>query len=186
MSGGSITSRTRHQIWTLSHTGNWDNEKLDLDGDDNSSETDEHNDTRTHNAVNELTQRSFDTTPVTTFVGTYNPAGNMTDDGENYKYEYDAFYRLRKVKNQSNSLVSEYAYNGRGHQIGVHNDTDTDGDVDASDLWYYTAYDERWRPLSTFRSSDTSYSLQLGHRLGGMPCEGLDSCADSQVRLWEF
>jgi len=21
----------------------------------------------------------------------------MTDDGENYKYEYDAFYRLRKV-----------------------------------------------------------------------------------------
>ena len=37
----------------------------------------------------------------------------MTDDGKEYEYIYDAFGRLRKVKNTSTqTLVSEYWYNG--------------------------------------------------------------------------
>ena len=37
-----------------------------------------------------------------------------------------------------------------------HADTDGDSDVDSSDLWYYNAFDERWRKLATFRGSDTA------------------------------
>jgi len=182
LSGGSITSRTRHQIWTLSHTGNWDNEKLDLDGDDNWNETNEHDDTRTHNTVNELTNRNTDSIGGNEFNLSYAPAGNLTDDGENYKYEYDAFYRLRKVKNTSTSaLVAEYTYNGNGHRIGLHEDTDTDGDVDASDLWYYTAYDERWRPLSTFRSSDTSPKEDFVFHQAGLSGHGGSSYINSVI-----
>jgi len=182
LSGGTISSRKRHQIWTLTHTGNWDREKLDLDGDDNWNETNEHDDTRTHNTVNELTNRNTDSIGGNEFNLSYAPAGNLTDDGENYKYEYDAFYRLRKVKNRStNALVAEYAYNGRGHQISVHADTDSDGDVDSSDLWYYTAYDERWRPLSTFRSSDTSAKEDFVLHQAGLSGHGGSSYINSVI-----
>jgi hypothetical protein len=44
----------------------------------------------------------------------YDAAGNLTDDGKDYKYVYDAFGRLRKVNNQSDVLVAEYTYNGLG------------------------------------------------------------------------
>jgi hypothetical protein len=63
---------------------------------------------------------------------------------------------VRKTSRPLTPFLPRPSTNGRGHLIGVHNDTDTDGDVDANDLWYYSAYDERWRPLATFRSSDTS------------------------------
>ncbi|MGK2921725.1 MAG: hypothetical protein ACSLE4_02875, partial [Methyloceanibacter sp.] len=43
------------QQWTLNHTGNWDRDKVDLNGDGDFVDTDELDDTRTHNAVNELT-----------------------------------------------------------------------------------------------------------------------------------
>ncbi len=168
LSAGSITSRTRHQTWTLSHTGNWDEEKLDLDGDDNWNETDEHDDCRTHNAVNELTARNTDCDGGNEFALTYDPAGNMTDDGEHYEYEWDAFYRLRKVKRTDNqALVAEYRYNGLGYRIAVHEDTDTDGDVDGSDLWYFDAFDERWRQVARYRESDTNPKEEFVHHCAG-------------------
>src|SRR5262249_40194337 len=111
-SGSSITSRTRHQTWLqsgtsqLGHTGNWNRCKLDLDGNDNWSGTNEYDDTRAHNAANELTARDTDSNGTSNYSLSYDPAGNMTDDGETYKYEYDAFYRLRKVKNQSSTLLA--------------------------------------------------------------------------------
>src|SRR5262249_45997265 len=113
--GSSITSTKRDQQWTLTHTGNWSEEKLDLNGDGDFVDTNEHDDTRTHNAVNELTNQDLDSTPGTTgnnYALSYDPSGNLTDDAQNYKYEYDAFYRLRKIKNQSSALVEELTYNG--------------------------------------------------------------------------
>ncbi len=160
LSGGSIGTETREQEWTLTHTGNWGREKLDLNGDGDWGDTDEHDDTRTHNAVNELGTQDLDSTTGTTgnnYTLTYDPAGNLTDDAQSYEYVYDAFYRLRKIKNTTTqALVEELTYNGLGHLIGEHYDTDTDGDVDANDKWYYTAYDERWRGVGTFRESDTT------------------------------
>jgi hypothetical protein len=91
----------------------------------------------------------------------------MTNDGTDYKYEWDAFYRLRKVKTQGGVLVAEYRYNGLGYRTGVHEDTDTDSDVDGSDLWYYSAYDERWRMVATYRSSDTAPKERFVHQQAG-------------------
>jgi YD repeat-containing protein len=98
----------------------------------------------------------------------YDAAGNLTDDGEDYEYEYDAFYRLRKVRNQSSTLLAEYRYNGLGHMIGVHEDTDADADCDASDVWYYPAYDEGWREVARYRESDTSPKEQFVNATAGL------------------
>jgi RHS repeat-associated protein len=166
--GSSISSRTRHQIWTLNQTGNWELDKLDLDGDDNFNETGELNDDRTHNVVNELVGRDTDDSGSDNYTLVYDTAGNMTDDGAAYTYEWDAFYRLRKVRNRSNSaLVSEYWYNGLGYLVTRHQDTDTDGDVDGSDVKFHTAYDERWRQVATFRGSDANPKEQFVYHCAG-------------------
>jgi len=168
--GSSITSRTRDQQWTLDQVGNWDEDKLDLNGDLDYTDTDEWDDCRTHNDVNELTGRDLDCTPGTggdNYALSYDAAGNMTDDAKDYKYEYDAFYRLRKVKNQSDALVEENRYNGLGFRIAEHVDTDDDQDVDANDAWRYYAYDERWRILAHFLDSDTAPTEEyLPHNAG--------------------
>jgi YD repeat-containing protein len=179
LSSGSITSKTRDQQWTLSHTGNWAREKLDLNGDGDFSDTSEHDDTRTHNAVNELTARDTDSNATNNFTLTYDAAGNLSDDGEHYEYEYDAFYRLRKVKNTSTqALVAEYRYNALNHRIGVHEDSDTDGDVDSNDKWYYDAFDERWRLLARFGESDTAPKEDFVPHQAGASGQGGSSYID--------
>jgi YD repeat-containing protein len=106
--------------------------------------------------VHELNARDIDNDSSDDYTLGYDAVGNLTDDGESYKYEYDAFGRMRKILDRSDdSLVAEYVYNGLGFMISVHEDTDTDGDVDANDLWYHHAYDERWRMLATYREDDS-------------------------------
>jgi RHS repeat-associated protein len=81
----------------------------------------------------------------------FNAVGQKTDDGVNYAYDWDAFGRLRKVKNRTTSaLVVEYTYNGLNQQIGRHADLDADGDVDSTDKWEWTIYDPRWRRAATY------------------------------------
>jgi len=41
-----------------------------------------------------------DTNGTNNYTLAYDAAGNMTDGGGTYKYEYDAFYRLRKIGNR--------------------------------------------------------------------------------------
>jgi RHS repeat-associated protein len=177
--GSSITSETRQQTWTLSHTGNWDNEKLDLNGDGDWADTDEHNDTRTHNAVNELTAQDTDTSGGNDRTLTYDEAGNMTYDGVLYTYKWDAFYRLREVRLQSNSaLVAEYKYNGLGYRISRHSDTDSDSDVDGNDKWFHTAYDPRWRMVATFRESDSDPKETFVNHQAGLDGRGGSSYID--------
>ncbi|MBL8695976.1 MAG: hypothetical protein JNJ88_17915, partial [Planctomycetes bacterium] len=178
-SGSSITSKTREQEWTkLSHTGNWDREKLDLNGDGDYTDTDEHDDTRAHNPVNEMTQRSWG---GNNYNATYDKNGNLTDDGKDYKYEWDAFNRLVRVKNQSNVLVEEYRYNGLGFRIGWHADSDSDGDVDSNDKWYYPAYDEAWRMVAVFRESDTAPKEEFVPHLAGADGFGGSSLLDGVI-----
>jgi RHS repeat-associated protein len=154
-SGSAISSATRDELWSLDHLGNWAGHQLDLNGDADYVDTDELDEDRTHNEVNELLTRDLDGGGSTDETLAYNAVGELTDDGADWKFEYDAFGRLREVTDQSSGRVAEYRYNGLGYQIAEHIDTDTDGDVDGSDLWYYSAFDERWRKLSTYRSTDT-------------------------------
>jgi RHS repeat-associated protein len=186
-SSGSITSRARHQTWLqggtsqLSHTGNWARSKIDLDGDDNWNETDEYDDTRTHNKVNELTARDTDTSGSNNYTLSYDAAGNLTDDGESYKYEYDAFNRLRKVKNQSSTLLAEYRYNGLGHMIMVWEDTEADVDLDSSDVKFYPAYDEAWREVARYRESDSPPKEQFVNATAGLDGYGGSSYINDVV-----
>ena len=182
LSGGSISSRTRDQQWTLSQTGNWDLDKVDLNGDGDFLDAEELNDARTHNAVNELNARDIDSDSSDDYSLAYDEAGNLTDDGESYTYEWDAFYRLRKIRDRSTSdLVAEYKYNGLGYRISIHEDTDDDGDVDASDKWFHHAFDERWRWVTTFREDDTDPKEEFLHHAAGLDGNGTGSYIDLVV-----
>ncbi|HKX46947.1 MAG TPA: RHS repeat-associated core domain-containing protein, partial [Planctomycetota bacterium] len=179
LSAGSIGSPTRDQQWTLDHLGNWDVNKVDLDGDSNFNEADEENDDRTHNDVNELTTRDIDDDSSVDYTLAYDEVGNLTDDGESYEYVWDAFGRMRKILDRSDdSVVAELRYNGLGFWIAIHEDTDDDDDVDGSDLWYYHAYDERWRQVATFRSSDTSPKEEFVPHQAGADGRGGSSYID--------
>jgi RHS repeat-associated protein len=145
--------RTRKETWTLNQAGGWATFTSDLNGDGSFSSPafgpgDEKNETRTFSVVNEMLTRVNN---GVTKSPAFNANGQKTDDGVNYAYEWDAFGRLRKVKNRSNSaLVVEYTYNGLNQQIGRHADLDADGDVDSTDKWEWTIYDPRWRRVATY------------------------------------
>lgn len=182
LGGGSISSRTRDEQWTLNQTGNWDRDKVDLNGDGDFVDSGEVDDTRVHNAVNELQTRDTDSNSSVNYTLVYDGAGNLTDDNKDYKYEYDAFRRLRKIKQTGNSaLIAEYRYNGLGYRIAEHEDTDLDNDVDSNDKWFYTAFDERWRTIATFRESDAYPKIEIVPHQAGLSGFGQSSYVDHAV-----
>lgn len=154
LSSGTITPCSRDEQWTLGHTGAWDRNKVDRNGDLDFADTDDLDDTRTYSAANELQTRDPDsnTGTLNSIIVSHDAAGNLTDDGENYKFEYDAFYRLKRVKKRTSpyALVAEYRYNGLGHQIAEHTDRDGNLTVNSSDAWVYNAYDDQWRVVARF------------------------------------
>jgi RHS repeat-associated protein len=179
LSAGSISTRKRDQQFTLTQAGDIDIDKRDLNGDGDFVDTNEVNDDRTFNAVNELTARDTDDNGTDNYTLTYDEVGNLRDDGENYTYEWDAFGRLRKVKNRNNSaLVCENRYNGLHHRIAYHEDSDADSDVDGNDKWYYIAYDRIWRWVATFRESDTSPKEEFVYHAAGYEGVGSGSFID--------
>ncbi|MEO0631075.1 MAG: hypothetical protein AAFY46_10155, partial [Planctomycetota bacterium] len=168
LSSGSITAASRDQQWTLDHLGNWDQNLLDLNGDADFVDTDELDEDRSHNDVNEITARDIDDDGSDDFTLSYDAVGNLTDDGEEYKYVWDAFGRLTEILDRSDdSLVEEMTYNGLGFMIAEKYDTDEDGDVDGSDLTYWYVYDERWRRLATYRESDSAPKEEWLHHQAG-------------------
>ena len=179
--GSSIASETEDQTRTLSHTGNWDAVTLDFDANNVYTGTDEYDDSRSHNDVNELTGRDTDSDSTDNFTHVYDEVGNMTDDGESRKYEYDAFGRMRRVRNQSDALIAEYRYNGLGFLISEHADTDDDGDVDASDKWFHNAYDERWRKVATYRETDSDPKEEFINHQAGLGGNGGSSYINAVV-----
>jgi RHS repeat-associated protein len=157
LSGGSISTPKQDQRWTLDHLGNWSQNRFDLNGDGDFTDAEELDELRDHNAVNEILDRDTNGDSTPEFTLAYDAVGQLTDDGEDYKYTWDAFGRMRKIlKRSDDSLVEEIRYNGLGFMIGEHYDADEDLDVDSNDPWYFHAYDERWRQIATYRGADTS------------------------------
>ncbi|MEE9131413.1 MAG: RHS repeat domain-containing protein, partial [Phycisphaerales bacterium] len=118
--GSIITPRTRQQLWedpsanpALDQLGNWTHVRLDLDGNNDFVGTNEYDDDRTHNIVNELTARDVDNDTTDDYTLVYDKLGELTDDKEFYEYKYDAFGRLIEVAGTTTqALVVEYTYNG--------------------------------------------------------------------------
>ncbi|RMH67694.1 MAG: hypothetical protein D6685_03195, partial [Bacteroidetes bacterium] len=196
LSGGAISNHSRDERWQdgsgglgLSQTGNWLFRRLDLDGNGSFNGTGEMDEIGTFNDVNELLARDIDADQTDEYTLAYNKAGNQTDDGQHYTYVYDAFGRLRQVKNRSTSaLVSEYRYNGLGFRIGWHYDVtddgttgEADGVVDANDPWFFFCYDDTWRIVATFRDDDANPKGVFVHHNAGLGGYGDASYIDDVI-----
>ena len=183
LSSGSISNRTRQEVWTLDQLGNWDLFRMDLNGDIDFSDAGELDDDRTHNVVNELTGRDTDDNGTDNYTLVYDAVGNLTDDNENYKYVYDVWGRLMEVKNQSDTLIAEYDYNGLGYRVHWHYDVDADGTLDSTsdDPDYYFVYDTRWRIVATYRETDSSPKEQFVYHNAGLGGSGSASYIDEVI-----
>jgi RHS repeat-associated protein len=120
------------------------------------------NQTRTHNAVNEITGISGGNwmTPPT-----YDAAGNMTagpwpgNETATQKYVYDAWNRLSQVKDGSDALVAEYRYDGLNHRIAKIVVTGTGGACVRTDFYYNESWqvlEERRQAFETLGTDGTS------------------------------
>lgn len=187
---GSITGTARmDQIWTLDQVGNWGNVKTDLNGNSNGTDAGEVNDTRTHNDANELLTRSAPSSSQT-----HDAAGQMTFDGQDYVFKYDAFGRMVKVTHLTtppgtSGVIAEYKYDGLGQRIGWHCDLNTDNDVTTADPWMWFIYDDRWRIVNTFRLEwsspnwvlDSDAKERFVHHAAGMDGKGGSSYIDAMI-----
>jgi RHS repeat-associated protein len=182
---GSITGTERvQQSWTLSQTGNWEAFTNDLNGDGNGTDSYERNETRTFSDANEILSR---TTPSATIL--HDAAGEMTDDGINYRFIYDAWGRLKKITDQSGppgTTIVEYKYNALGERIGWHYDANgSTGAPDGSDPWYWFIYDDRWRIINTYRVAsgtvDTYAKERFVHHAAGKDGRSGSSYIDSLI-----
>jgi YD repeat-containing protein len=180
---GSVGSRsiasakhTRIEEFTLEQTGNWANQKLDLNGDGDQSDGGEKNWNNSHDIVNAITAWGA-------YSPGYDAVGNMTDDGRSYKYVYDGFNRLVKVTTRGGSpaTVAEYKYNSLGYRIAWHYDADLSSAVDGSDPWYYFIYDDRWRIMATYRGTDSTPKEQFVYHVAGAAGYGGSSYIDSVI-----
>ena len=174
LGSGSIATLAEDENWTLTTVGGWALHTLDGDGDGLLTTSGVDLDvTGTLNVANELTTRvDAAPSPTETYNLLYNDRGDLTDDGQAYKYTYDAFGRLRKVHNQSDELVAEYRYNGLGHLIAIHHDTNLDGDVDGDDRWLHLVYDDRWRVVAEHWDDEAKPHAIYVHHAGGVSGSG--------------
>ena len=108
----SISSLNFAQQWSLDATGNWSAFKED----DNGDATWDLEQTRTSNAVNEITDVD-ETTGPSWISPAYNRAGNMTtipqpaDPTQSYAATYDAWNRLVRLEDGEDT-VAEYVFDG--------------------------------------------------------------------------
>lgn len=186
--GSTIASLRRNDLWQdatdggLDQSGNWVRWKLDKNGDGDFVDTGDFDEKRTHSAANELLTRNTDNSGAVEYTTTFDAIGNLTDDGKSYKYEFDPLGRLVRVRNRStDALVAECAYYGNGYRASEKYDTDADGDVDGSDLTYYFVYDDAWRLVATYRSSDSNPKEQFVPHLAGLDGQGAAGLLDDLV-----
>jgi hypothetical protein len=155
-------------------------------GDGDWSDTDELDETRTYNDVNELAARDIDSDTSDDFSLAYDEVGNMTDDGDDYEYVWDVFGRLRAVYVRNTTpartdLIGEYRYNGLGYLVSRHQDTDSSGKVTGSDVVFEMVFDERWRAVATYRAGDDSPKELFLHHAAGAGGFGGSSYIDHVV-----
>ena len=142
--------RLRREEWTLTDTGNWQEYKIDHNGDGDYSDDDDVDQNRTHNLVNEI----YNATAGDAITEEYGPQsswadpghsarGNMTTvpkpaDMENtYSCMYDAWNRLVEVKDGAN-VVAQYRYDGLGRRIRKY--VPDNGDWTVTEYYYSVSW----------------------------------------------
>jgi RHS repeat-associated protein len=99
--------------YSLNAAGDWNNSTTGTSGYDTTYTTT----TRTNNAQNQATVVGGNTL-------TYDKNGNTTTDQTGQEYVYDAWNRLKTVKNSSGGTIAAYTYDALGRRI-----TTAEGDV---------------------------------------------------------
>jgi RHS repeat-associated protein len=152
-------SGARTQSWDYDALGNWDGVT-----------TNGSTQTRTHNKQNEITAVSGATSP------TFDANGNMTTDETGKQYTYDAWNRLKVVKNSSGVVQKTYTYDALNRRVA-----ETVG-ATTTDLYYSAGWqvlEERvgtatkaryvWSPVYVdamiLRDRDTDANGSLDERL---------------------
>ena len=190
-SGNSVTlPAVEVESWGLSKVGNWDTHDLELSGDNppDYSDAGEFQSDGTFSIANEMSKLEQDTDNDSVIDVTYNRAhnsrGDLTDDGEKYKFVYDVLGRLVEIRNRTtDDLLSEYKYNGLGYRTGERIDTDEDGVLEIAETsWRYFIYDARWRLVEVYEDTDDDNPLEVYvHHAAGLDGKGAGSYVDHIV-----
>jgi YD repeat-containing protein len=154
--------------------------RLDLDGDGDFTGSGEHDDTRTHNVVNELLARDTDSDTNDDVTLGYDAVGNLVDDGEQYTYVYDAFGRLRRMRTQGDDDYAEFTYNGLNFKTSQVFDTDSDGDL-GDETVERQVYDASWRIVAVYRGDAADPNEQYVWHNAGMGGFGGRSYIDDVI-----
>jgi len=97
-----VGTPARQEEWTLDELYNWMQWKLDGN-----------TESRTHNQVNEITS-------IDTQQPEYDGLGNLTEvtvNGTVYRFEFDIFNRLVKVRDGQDTILAEYIYDASDRRI---------------------------------------------------------------------
>jgi len=164
--GSSFTVADDSQRWSLDLLGNWDKVETDLNGDGvYAPSTDDLEDARSHNLVNEITQRTktrmgsqtLNTTP------TWDDAGNLRKEDRNAAleatYTHDGWNRLVKVEYDLSGTVStrgKYEYNALHWRTVKQADSDGSGESgdSALDQQRVMIYSANWQLLEEYVDDD--------------------------------
>ncbi len=150
-------------------SGNFGRYWFDADGDGAYSGADDLEVQGTFDEANQATScttQQGNGTPVS-IIPAYDANGNLIDDGENFRYTYDAFARLVQVnrRNPNGSaglLFAKFTYNALGYRTSAVYDLTPappagqppwaggDGEVWDEHLDWYV-YDEQWRLVAVYR-----------------------------------
>jgi hypothetical protein len=123
--------RVRGQEWALSQTGNWGGFKLDSNGDGDYTDTSspaDLNQTRTHNAANEITAVAEDAGQPAWPDPVQDARGNMTsfpkpfDPANSFSAVYDAWNRMVEVES-GQTTVGRYHFDGLNRRIRCDSDS---------------------------------------------------------------
>ncbi|MBX3322247.1 MAG: hypothetical protein KF757_04580 [Phycisphaeraceae bacterium] len=177
VASGSITTPNWIEQWDLGVTGTWNGHRLDLDGDSDYSEPDEIDASNTFTLANAWLER--DIAGKSKIDLAHDPVGNLTNDGQHYKYVYDPFGRLRMVLDQSDDLVAEYRYNGLNQRITAHFDTNGVDGVTGADVVSHFAYDSRWRIVARYEDTNSDPTEQFVFHNAGLASTGSGSYIDA-------
>ena len=149
--------RLRREEWTLTDTGNWQEYKIDQNGDGDYSDNNDLDQDRTHNDVNEIGGISELGGQSAWADPDHSARGNMTTvpkpaDMENtYSCTYDAWNRLVEVKDGAN-VVAHYRYDGLGRRVRKY---EPDGENWTVTEYYYSA---GWQVLEIRRDDSKTRS----------------------------
>jgi len=117
LSGSTVAQDVGSRDWDLDSLGNWELIAVDLNGDDDYTDTDE-KDTREHNLANELERRTINAATSYDLDYTSDDSGSLETEeyaSGDFNYTHDAWNRLVRVHEPTTPTTIDrgrYEYNG--------------------------------------------------------------------------